>query len=82
MATMTNAQIIETEKMLRGITSEMHTFQGWKARGYKVKKGEHAAASFSIWKHVTKKSKDGEEGEGFCVMKFSHFFTAEQVQPA
>lgn len=82
MATMTNAQIIETEKMLRGITSELHTFEGWKSRGFMVKKGEHAAASFSIWKHVKKRSKDSEDGEqGFCMMKKAHFFTAEQVQP-
>lgn len=81
MAVMTNEQIIALEKQLRGIESELHTFQGWQSRGYSVKKGEHAAASFSIWKHVTKKSKDGEHPDSFCMMKLAHFFTAEQVQP-
>lgn len=80
MAVMTNEQIIALEKQLRGIDSELHTFQGWQSRGFSVKKGEHAAASFSIWKHVTKKGNDGEQSS-FCMMKLAHFFTAEQVQP-
>ena len=34
----TNFEIIETEKALRNITEEIHTFQKWKSLGYSVKK--------------------------------------------
>ena len=28
---------------------EVHTFAEWKARGYAVKRGEHARAAFPVW---------------------------------
>ena len=57
----------------------IHTFDGWKERGYAVKKGEHAVASFLIWKYITgKKETEGEvEGKndnGRCIMKKAFFF--------
>lgn len=52
---MTNAEIIKTAKMLNGITEDAHTFAYWKSIGYKVRKGEHAAFSCTIWKAKVKK---------------------------
>lgn len=66
----------------------IHTYNGWKARGYQVKKGSKAVAQFPIWKMSTKKKKEkdeesGEEKEvtnGRMFMKLSSFFTDEQVE--
>jgi len=66
----------------------IHTFQAWKALGYKVKRGEHAVAKLAIWKYVDKKKKEEEQEEenavkaGHCIKKESHFFALHQVQPA
>ena len=70
----------------------IHTFQHWKALGYRVNKGEHAITKLSIWKYVDKKKK-GDEAEkaedeenavkaGHCIRKESHFFALHQVSPA
>lgn len=68
----------------------IHTFAGWKGMGFKVKKGEHAVASFPIWKH-TQKDKAPEELTGNAIadapivkmfMKNSFWFTAAQVEKA
>ena len=70
------------------IPEEIHTFNAWKQRGYIVRKGEHAVASFPIWKYINGKRKEAElpldgddEARGYCRLKLSHFFTAAQVQP-
>nr|DAZ80658.1 MAG TPA: protein of unknown function (DUF1738) [Caudoviricetes sp.] len=71
------------------IPEEIHTFNAWKQRGYIVRKGEHAVASFPIWKYIGSKRKESDEPQetdesgsnGYCRMKLSHFFTAAQVQP-
>lgn len=69
---------------------EIHTFNGWKARGFSVKKGAKAIAKFPIWKY-TEKEKPEEEKTGnpledapiaSMFMKMSAFFTFEQVEPA
>ena len=71
-------------------TEDIHTFAGWKERGFKVKKGEHAVAKFTIWKHSNAKletlpMQDGSEAEyidkGRMFMKLSAFFAAHQVEP-
>lgn len=52
---------------------------------FSVKKGEHAIASFVIWKYSDRKvgEVDGEEVEdGRMFLKKAHFFTAAQVEPA
>lgn len=61
----------------------IHTFNGWKELGYKVKKGEHSNIKFSIWKHASKiVEKDGEEEEKSSMfMKVAAFFTFDQVEP-
>ena len=68
-------------------TEAIHTFATWKSMGYKVKKGQHAVASFPIWKHVAKKDtielEDGSEKDvdkSKMFMKVAAFFTAEQVE--
>lgn len=60
----------------------IHTFNFWKEHGFMVRKGEHAVASFQIWKYTTKaKGKTEEEAqeEGFCFLKRAFFFSASQV---
>ena len=46
----------------------IHTFNGWKERGYAVKKGEKAIAKFTIWKCKNKKV-ETEEGEALTLDK-------------
>ena len=80
---MTNEEIIRTAKALNGIEEEAHTFARWKALGFSVRKGEHAAFKATIWKHRSKKvvDEDGEEKEqGRMFMKTASFFTASQVE--
>ena len=92
--TMTNLQIIENAKaalVMNGIITpdqDLHTFNGWKERGFKVKRGEHAIARFSIWKHATRKTKDDDGVEveavdlsGRCFLKESCWFSDSQVEP-
>lgn len=44
--------------------TNIHTYNEWKARGYIVKSGEHAAFSANIWKHVEKRGElTAEEAE-------------------
>lgn len=63
----------------------LYTVARWNKMGYKIKKGEHAIARFSIWKYQTRKPKDVDEeeiqlqGRGYCFMKESNFFTDTQV---
>ena len=70
------------------IPEEIHTFNGWKARGFAVKKGEKSKIKFTIWKY-TEKQKEEEEKTGNPIedapvtnmfMKMSAFFTREQVE--
>ena len=60
---------------------QIHTFNGWKERGFRVKRGEHAKASFPIWKYTGKVDEEtGEIKEGHCFQKKSFWFTLEQVE--
>lgn len=62
---------------------EIHTFQGWKDRGYRVKRGEHAITRLTIWKYAGKKDKETEEEtDGHCFLKNSCFFATSQVERA
>ena len=70
------------------LPEEIHTFNGWKSRGFRVKKGEKSEIKFAIWKHTVKEKKpeekignelaDGPEERMF--LKVSEFFTAAQVE--
>ena len=75
----------EGNKRILQEPEQIHNFDGWKERGYAVKKGEHAVASFLIWKYITgKKETEGEvEGKndnGRCIMKKAFFFKRSQVE--
>lgn len=74
----------------------IHTFNGWKALGYSVKKGEKSKIKFNIWKHTTKMLNtetgnaeldkvnahiNAQGGESRMFMKLAAFFTADQVEP-
>ena len=89
---MTNAQIISLAaaefvekgalKLIGGEPEEIHTFEGWKERGFSVRKGEKPDIRITIWKHGTKKTKDkdGEETEKSSMfLKESAFFRRSQV---
>lgn len=60
----------------------IHTFAGWKERGYIVKKGEKSDIRINIWKHTTKmKEVDGKEEERSSMfMKTAAFFRFDQVE--
>lgn len=82
---MTNLEIITAAKLMNGITEEAHTFAHWRALGFSVRKGEHAAFSATIWKYAKGKraqqveDETGEVQPGKMFMKKAYFFTASQV---
>lgn len=81
-----NAKVInadgEEEEVVVEEAEPIHTYAGWKERGYQVQKGEKAIAQFTIWKHVTKKAKkEGEEDEQKMFMKKASWFKFSQVAP-
>lgn len=94
---MTNLEIIINEAVLNKIYTEeeimeimettgdlkINTFATWKAKGYKVKKGEHARIVTRLWKHKSRKevTEDNEEitlNNMYLVKAF--LFTADQVE--
>ena len=103
---MTNSQIIYNAALAHGFTEDQlsqlleaykgdlpfHTFQDWKARGYSVKKGEHALFTADLWKYTSKPSKamieaaaeagsDAPEESPHYYKKLSHLFSFSQVEP-
>lgn len=77
------------------LPEEIHTFNGWKALGYSVKKGEKSSIKFPIWKYTTKmldtntgnaeldkmNSQINEQGgKSNMFMKTAAFFTMAQVE--
>lgn len=76
---------IETMLML-GVSPNLHTFAMWKAKGYRVKKGEHAVICTKLWKPKQNKYKN-EKGEtikeddpSYMYLCKSYLFSAEQVE--
>lgn len=78
------------------LPEEIHTFNGWKQRGFSVKKGAKSEIRITIWKHTTKMLKtdtgnaetdkmnqqiNDQGGQENMFMKVSAFFTAAQVEP-
>lgn len=74
---------------------EIHTFNGWKERGFSVKKGEKSNIKFPIWKHTRKmldtNTSDAElnkmneqineqGGQTNMFMKTSAFFTFHKLK--
>ena len=89
---------IETENgpQVVELPEAIHTFAGWKALGYSVKKGEKSSIKFPIWKHTTKMLKtdtgnaemdkmnaqiNAQGGQTNMFMKTAAWFTAAQVEP-
>jgi hypothetical protein len=89
---------IETEEGTTTIElpEDIHTFNGWKALGYSVKKGEKSSIKFPIWKHTRKMLStdtgsaeldkmnaqiNEQGGQTNMFMKMSAWFTAAQVEP-
>lgn len=70
------------------LPEDIHTFAAWKARGFIVRKGEHAIAAFHVWKYSDRRRNESEEGEtdgeqessDRCFLKKSFFFKASQVE--
>ena len=58
----------------------IHTYNGWKELGYQVKKGEHAKASFMIWKYQGKKDEETGQEHGKCWQRKAFWFTFDQVE--
>lgn len=63
------------------VPEPIHTFNGWKERGYSVKKGEKSKIKFAIWKYTAKKieveNKNGKKEEAEkkkMFLKMSAFF--------
>lgn len=84
---MTNAEILLMECATRGITEEVHTFARWKQLGFKVKQGEHALFSTSLWKQTKGKRPENAETEeekdapsGRCYLCKSYLFGRSQVE--
>lgn len=87
-AVVVNKDGTETETTIE-TPEAIHTFATWKALGYSVKKGEHAKASFPIWKYKagkeaveateTEEAKEATPSHMFMTKAF--FFTFDQVQP-
>ena len=66
---------------------QIHTYAGWKALGFQVRRGEHTIANFQIWKHTTKKIKaEADTAEAtvdeqeFMFLTKAFFFTSSQVE--
>lgn len=84
---MNNKQIISAARAMNGITEEAHTYNHWRALGYQVRKGEHAAFKTTIWKYADgKPASDTDDGAnetsgGRMFMKSAYFFTRSQVDP-
>lgn len=79
---MTNNQIIDTEKALRGIEEEVRTYQGWKKDGRQVAKGEKAIFCTRIYKRIKELDEEtGEEEERFILVK-ANFFAESQLKDA
>lgn len=62
----------------------IHTFNGWRDRGYSVKKGAKSEIKFPIWHYKKNKPKHMNEEEavekGYCYMRTASWFTYDQVE--
>lgn len=77
---MTNMQIIMGEVTLRGITEEVDTYAGWKARNMQVQKGNKALFQTKIWKPCYPKDEDGNRAETpKLILVNASFFGRSQV---
>lgn len=76
------AELPDGSKITMNEPEPIHTYKTWQRLGYQVRRGEHAAASFQVWKYrANKKNEDAAEVEedGCMFLTMAHFFTASQV---
>lgn len=81
MAT-TNKQIIAANMLENNITETVDTYQGWKRRGFQVRKGSTALFTTRIWKPCKFKPKDGDESADVSrklILVNAAFFGLSQV---
>ena len=82
---MKNEDIIamERDKLIeRGIiapSEQLHTYQGWKLRGFTVNKGAYAVAKVILWKSKRKREKNTIKEVIF--QKTASLFATHQVSP-
>ena len=88
---MTNVEIIASAMAANEIDFdlEVDTIVGWNRKGFKVKKGEHAAFKTKIWK-PRKRTKEelkelaengeSEDTKSRLILVNANFFTEEQVE--
>ena len=68
------------------VPEELHTWEGWRRAGYRVKHGEHAIATFPIWKHCRAgEHRDRKTGETVqtpekMIMTKAFFFKFDQCE--
>ena len=61
---------------------DIHTYSGWRERGFQVKRGEHAVTRIRIWKHIARKLKDEDkEPKERMIATTACFFKNSQVEP-
>ena len=58
------------------------TFHGWKANGFKVRKGEKSQISGITWIGISKSSEDSDEVDTYAIPKAYHLFHRTQVDAA
>ena len=76
---MSNAEILRSERALRGIEEECHTYDRWKRMGYQVRRGSKALFACMIWKCVTKTDAESGEQSSRMFMHKAWFFGRSQV---
>ncbi len=74
---MTNMEILIGECMVRGITEEVNTYARWKAKGFTVRKGEHALFDTVLWTPCYDKKTDTTKVRPHK----SYLFGRSQVNP-
>lgn len=92
---MTNDEIITRAAIAAGIITPeeaaecikktgrvpVHTFGEWRAMGYRVRAGEHAALAVTLWKQVKAKKDDDEKPAGeHMIRSMAYLFSAAQIE--
>lgn len=77
----------EGEKKDLYMPEEIHTYNGWKAIGRQVRRGQKSVASFPIWrmckgkKQETEEAGENEQDHSRMRMVKAFWFTADQTDP-
>lgn len=73
------------------LPKEIHTFKGWRNKGYTVKRGEKSLLQFPVWVKTKPKKKKADEEESenengkirknSFYLKNSYWFSIDQCEP-